>query len=121
MGKKMYNYLLSSEITFIFISVCISECKFKITLNVPKVFISLTGCIMDGLISILSKSRIIFENEEFLCFEVFRKHLEVENDFIVTIAGVKYKNNKIIEMESLNEDLDHDPSEGQDWNWEDYE
>ena len=67
------------------------------------------------------KSRIIFENEEFLCFEVFRKHLEVENDFIVTIAGVKYKNNEIIEMESLNENLDFDPSEGQDWNWEDYE
>ena len=67
------------------------------------------------------KSRIIFENEEFLCFEVFRKHLEVENDFIVTIAGVKYKKNKIIEMESLNENLDFDPSEGQDWNWEDYE
>ena len=60
-----------------------------------------------------------FENEEFLCFEVFRKH-KVENDFIVTIAGVKYKKNKIIEMESLNENLDFDPSEGQDWNWEDY-
>ena len=58
------------------------------------------------------KSRIIFENEEFLCFEVFRKHLEVENDLIVTIAGVKYKNNEIIEMESLNENLDFDPSEG---------
>ena len=67
------------------------------------------------------KSRIIFENEEFLCFEVFRKHLEFKNDFIVTIAGVKYKNNKIIEMQSLNEDLDHDPSEGQGWNWEDFE
>ena len=59
------------------------------------------------------KLRIIFENEEFLCFEVFRKHLEVENDFIVTIAGVKYKNYGIIEMESLNENLDFDPSEGQ--------
>ena len=59
--------------------------------------------------------------KSFLCFEVFRKHLEVENDFIVTIAGVKYKNNEIIEMESLNENLDFDPSEGQDWNWEDFE
>ena len=66
------------------------------------------------------KSRIIFENEEFLCFEVFRKHLEVENDFIVIIAGVKYKNNEIIEMESLNENDVPDLSEGQDWSWEDY-
>ena len=24
-------------------------------------------------------------------------------------------------MESLNENLDFDPSEGQDWNWEDFE
>mgnify|MGYP003297726213 CR=1 FL=1 len=56
-----------------------------------------------------------------MCFEVFRKHLEVENDFIVTIVSVKYKHNEIIEMESLNENLDFDPSEGQDWSWEDYE
>ena len=33
----------------------------------------------------------------------------------------KVSRNKIIEMESLNENLDFDPSEGQDWNWEDYE
>ena len=70
---------------------------------------------------LVGKSRVIFENEEFLCFEVFRKHLEIENDSAVTIARVKYKNNEIIEMESLNENLYNDPSEGQDWNWEDYE
>ena len=47
------------------------------------------------------KSRIIFENEEFLCFEVFRKHLEVENDFIVKIAGVKYKKIKLLKWNLL--------------------
>ena len=67
------------------------------------------------------ESRIIFEDEEFLCFEIFRKNLEVEDDFIATIATVKYKNNEIIEMESLIENLYNDPSEGQDWNWEDFE
>ena len=65
--------------------------------------------------------KIIFENEEFLCFAVFRKHLEVENNFIVTIAGVKYKNNRIIEMASLNENLEFDPSAGQDRNCKKYE
>jgi hypothetical protein len=33
---------------------------------------------------------------------------------------VKYKDNKVIEIESLNEELNQDPSEGQYWNWEDY-
>ena len=30
------------------------------------------------------------------------------------------KNNEIIKNEYRNENLDFDPSEGQDWNWEDY-
>ena len=28
---------------------------------------------------------------------------------------------KIITQESVGEELDYDPSEGQDWNWEDYD
>ena len=68
---------------------------------------------------LVGKSRVIFENEEFLCFEVFRKYLNI--DFIATMVAVKYKDNKVIEIESLNEELNQDPSEGQDWNWEDYE
>ena len=68
---------------------------------------------------LVGKSRVIFENEKFLCFEVFRKYLDI--DFIATIVTVKYKDNKVIEIESLNEELNQDPSEGQDWNWEDYE
>ena len=56
MGKKLYNYLLSSETTLIDISDWISGCKFNWTLNVPKVLISLIGCIKDGLISIFSFS-----------------------------------------------------------------
>ena len=80
-----------------------------------KILMPTIGKVLKG-----GESRIIFEDEEFLCFEVFRKHLEVEDDFIVTIATVKYKNKEIIEMESLNENLDYDPSEGKDWNWADY-
>ena len=54
MGKKLYNYLSSSEITLIDISDWTSGCKFNIILNVPKDFISLTGCIKEGFISIFS-------------------------------------------------------------------
>ena len=68
---------------------------------------------------LVGKSRVIFENEEFLCFEVFRKYLNI--DFIATMVAVKYKDNKVIEIESLNEELNQDPSEGRDWNWDDYE
>ena len=50
----MYNYLLSSGRTLIDISVCTSECKFNTTLNDPIDFISLTGCIKEGFISIFS-------------------------------------------------------------------
>ena len=40
----MYNYLISSSgTTLIDIDDSISECKFKITLNTPTDFISLTG------------------------------------------------------------------------------
>ena len=52
----MYNYLLSSGRTLIDISVCTSGCKFNTTLNDPIDFISLTGCINDGFISIFSNS-----------------------------------------------------------------
>ena len=32
-----------------------------------------------------------------------------------------YKDGKIITQKTTSAELDHDPSEGQDWNWEDYE
>ena len=56
----MYNYLFSSEITLIAISDWTSGCRFNTTLKVPIDFISLTGCISDGLISIFSFSNKIF-------------------------------------------------------------
>ena len=60
MGKKLYNYLFSSEITLIDISDWISGCRFTLTLKLPSVLISLIGCINEGLIFIFSNSFIIF-------------------------------------------------------------
>ena len=36
-------------------------------------------------------------------------------------TSITYKEGKIVTQTSTMEDLDYDPSEGQDWNWEDYE
>ena len=58
----MYNYwIVSADETLIVISASTSECKEILTLNFPKAFISLTGCIIEGLISILFSSWISFE------------------------------------------------------------
>ena len=47
-------FVISSEITLIFIFVWTSGCKFIDTLNLPKVFISLIGWITDEFIIINS-------------------------------------------------------------------
>ena len=55
----MYNYwIVSAEETSIKISASTSECKEILTLNFPRALISLTGCIIEGLISILFLSWI---------------------------------------------------------------
>ena len=51
----------SADITLTTISASTSECKEILTLNFPKDFISSTGCIIEGLISILFSSWISFE------------------------------------------------------------
>ena len=57
----MYNYcIVSAEETLIVISASTSECKEILTLNLPKDFISSTGWIIDGLMSILFSSWISF-------------------------------------------------------------
>jgi len=53
----MYNYwIVSADETLIVISASTSECREIFTLNFPKDLISSTGCIIEGLISILFSS-----------------------------------------------------------------
>ena len=62
LGKKLYNYrIFSAVITLTVISDSISECKIILTLNLPSDFISVIGCIIEGLISIFWFSCINFE------------------------------------------------------------
>jgi hypothetical protein len=62
MWRKLYNYwIVSAETTFIVIRASTSECKEINTSKLPKVLISFIGCIIEGLISILSISLMSFE------------------------------------------------------------
>ena len=79
-----------------------------------------------GIIKALTESiiigpfRVIYEADEFLCVHRYSKFRNSEI-FDASITAVSYKDQKIISQESRREELDYDPSEGQDWNWEDYE
>jgi len=44
-----------------------------------------------------------------------------EEIFISVATSIRLKDGKIIKQYSVSEDLDYDPSKGQDWNWEAYE
>ena len=68
--------------------------------------------------------RVIFENDEFVCLERKFRFISaetVEPAYNNAITAITYLNGKIITQESVGEGDQPDPSEGQDWNWEDYE
>ena len=66
-------------------------------------------------------TRTIFEDDKFLCIEQKFKSMQTdEPTFSVTITTITYLNGLIITQESVVENIS-DPSEGKDWNWEDYE
>ena len=69
---------------------------------------------------IFTPSKILAEEDKFLKVRRYNKLKEADVFTSVTISLV-YKEGKIINQAYAFEDLDHDPSEGQDWNWEDYE
>ena len=61
-------------------------------------------------------------NEKFLCLQRYgRNRLKRETLYMALISGFNYRHEKIIRHETATEHLDYDPSEGQDWNWGDYE
>ena len=78
-----------------------------------------------GIIKALTESiiigpfRVIYETDEFLCIHRYSKFRNAEI-FDASITAVSYRDQKIIHQESRREKLDYDPSEGLDWNWEDY-
>ena len=69
---------------------------------------------------IFTPSKILAEEDKFLKVRRYNKLKEADVFSLVTVS-ITYKDGKIITQESIGEELDYDPSEGQDWNWEDYE
>ena len=63
---------------------------------------------------------VLSEDKNFLRIHRYNRHLGAEIFASVTTA-ITYKDGQIITQHSEVEELDYDPSKGQDWNWEDYE
>ena len=64
--------------------------------------------------------RPIFESEAFVCLHRFFGSRK-EDVYTSTISAITYKDGKILKQETVSEQLDYELSEGQDWNWKDYE
>ena len=73
-----------------------------------------------GNLITIGPHRTIYEDNSFLCFVRYSKVREDEL-FGELISAVHYKDGKINKNETIREEIASDPSEGQDWNWEDYE
>ena len=69
---------------------------------------------------IFGPRKILFEDENFLEIQTYNR-LKDSDIFNSVITSITYKDGKIITQKSVGEELNSDPSEGQDWNWEDYE
>ena len=68
---------------------------------------------------IFTTSKILTEEDKFLKVQRYNKLKEADVFSLVTVF-LTYKDGRIINQEYLIEELSFDPSEGQDWNWEDY-
>ena len=62
----------------------------------------------------------IYENEEFVCIHRYSRVANTEF-FNSVMTAITYKNGKVVNQQTVREELDYDPSDGQDWKWEDYE
>ena len=63
---------------------------------------------------------VLLEDENFLRIHRYNRHIGAEI-FASATTAITYKEGLIITQQTEVEELDYDPSEGQDWNWEDYE
>ena len=62
----------------------------------------------------------IYESEEFVCIHRYSRVANADV-FNSVMTAIKYKNGKVVNQQTVREELDYDPSQGQGWNWEDYE
>ena len=67
--------------------------------------------------------KALFEGEKFVYVEGFAKRQFNIDDpsYGIMMMALSYQDDKIISQKTVSSDLDFDPSEDKDWNWEDYE
>ena len=87
----------------------------KVNLNMDKTIGSELGKSM-----IIGPQTILFEDENKVKIQTFDKYKDADIFQIIT-SEITYKDGKIVAQKTVAEELDYDPSEGEDWNWEDYE
>ena len=73
-----------------------------------------------GKMGMYGPCRVIYENDDFVNLHRFSRVIDDEV-FFSLMNAVNYKDGKVITQETIREPLDEDSSEGQYWNWEDYE
>ena len=87
----------------------------KSNLNDDKVVVStLSDSIVLGAYEVMS------ETKENLTIRVYSRFKNYEI-YRCTATPATYRDGKIITQKTDGRELDYDPSEGKDWNWEDYE
>ena len=69
---------------------------------------------------IITPPKTVLESGDSLQLQYFNKYRDTDIFNSVTTL-LNYKDGKIISQNTTINELDYDPSEGQDWNWEDYE
>ena len=87
----------------------------KVNLNMDKTIGSELGKSM-----IIGPQTILFEDKNKVKIQTFDKYKDADIFQIIT-SEITYKDGRIVTQKTVAEELDYDPSEGQDWNWEDYE
>ena len=87
----------------------------KVNLNMDKTIGSELGKSM-----IIGPQTILFEDENKVKIQTFDKYKDADI-FQITTTEITYKDGKIVTQKTVAEELDYYPSEGEDWNWEDYE
>ena len=68
---------------------------------------------------IITPPKIVVEDGDSLQLQYFNKYRDADIFNSVTTL-LSYEDGKIISQHTTLEELDYDPSEGQDWIWEDY-
>ena len=86
----------------------------KSNLNDDKVVVS---TLSDSIV--LGAYEVVSESEENLTIRVYSRFKDYEIYRCATTQAT-YKDGKIFTQKTDGRELDYDPSEGQDWNWEDY-